>query len=177
VTFATDHRLFWSISGSYRAGTQGIVVPFNSPTLIFFYYISVIRSVVIMTSQETVPRVVSRPQERVIPVLAGGRYTSGNNVPHDFLEGRMRVEGILPASTEAIWAAISCPEDEVSVSLPVRVFDRKNWTCFLCCDSFDTPFGLDDHVPRAHPVEHRLWLEDKCRGPCCRWMFRCFLCG
>lgn len=33
-------------------------------------------------------------------VLEGGRYTSWSNVPHDFLEGRMKVNGLLPEGTE-----------------------------------------------------------------------------
>lgn len=126
---------------------------------------------------EPVPVSSSGSRERVIPCLASGRYTSWANTPHDFLEGRMRVDGLLPESTQALEIAVLSNDEAVNVFLPTRTFDRKVWTCFLCCSTFSTPFDLDFHVPRAHPVEHRLWLEYEFEGTTCRWLRHCISCG
>lgn len=128
-------------------------------------------------SEKSAPACSLRQLERVIPILDGGRYTSYRHVPHDFLEGRMCVDGLLPGSADAIWAAFSCPRPETSVDLPVRTFSRKCWNCFLCPQTFSTPFELDVHVPTDHPTEHFVWLSPEFKKDNPNWLHRCPFCG
>lgn len=116
-------------------------------------------------------------QGRIIAFLEAGRYTSCTNMSCDFFEAAMKVSGLQPEGAVAVWDAFRNHPNQVDFPLPARVFKLREWPCFLCGDVFATPFDLDHHVPRAHPVEHLFWLEhDFSLDITCRYMRRCRLC-
>ena len=46
----------------------------------------------------------------------------------------------------------------------VTPFKDRQWYCFLCVASFDSPWLLTDHVIQAHPKEHAFFLDQKPEG-------------